>query len=154
MDKDSIQYLKTSLENENNIPIFDLTSAYIKKSKEAVIQELPITKNNFNELKKKLKDYRFVDEIQELHIGAHTRWINLKIINDALPNCKKLDNVYLNKGAVLVDINIDNNINLVFKNYINKFFSINMDENLIFQKLTNQEKIILFTIDNIDKIKV
>ena len=80
--------------------------------------------------------------------------INLKIINDALPNCKKLDNVYLNKGAVLVDINIDNNINLVFKNYINKFFSINMDENLIFQKLTNQEKIILFTIDNIDKIKV
>ena len=55
MDKDSIQYLKTSLENENNIPIFDLTSAYIKKSKEAVIQELPITKNNFNELKKNLK---------------------------------------------------------------------------------------------------
>ncbi len=37
------------------------------------------------------------------------------------------------------------------KNRMNRFFQINLDENLIFQKLTDQEKIILYAIDLANK---
>ena len=37
------------------------------------------------------------------------------------------------------------------KNNMNRFFQINLDENLIFQKLTDQEKIILYAIDIVNK---
>ena len=37
---------------------------------------------------------------------------------------------------------------------MNRFFRVNFNDNLIFQKLTDQEKIILFAIDNIDNLKV
>ena len=153
MDDESMKYLQSSLNNDNNQPIFDLTNSSISKNKDSILSDLPITKKNLNDLKKKLFDYRFVDEIQELHIGTHTRWINLKTLSESLDHKKKNYDVPLNKGGILSEINIDDNINLVIKTYTNKFFTINMDENLIFQKLTNQEKIILFTIDNIDNIK-
>ena len=148
-----IHYLKTSIENTNNIPIFKYTNDSIKKTKLQILDELPITKTKYNELKKRLNDYRYVDEIQELHVGTHTRWINLVDLSESLSSKKKTYNLNLNNGAVLTNINIDDNVTLTFKNYMNRFFTINMNENLIFQKLTNQEKIILFTIDNIDKIE-
>ena len=35
----------------------------------------------------------------------------------------------------------------IMKNNMNRLFQINLDENLIFQRLTEQEKIILYAID-------
>ena len=156
MDEESLEYLKTSLENENNQAVFDLTTAIIKKNKEEILSDLPITKKKIAELKRKLKEYRYVDEIQELHIGSFTRWINLKEIDELL--CSNNDNlddfdIHLVAGGILLDITIQDTTKLILKNFVNKHFTINMDENLIFQKLTSQEKIILYAIDNIDKIK-
>ena len=69
MDDESMKYLQSSLNNDNNQPIFDLTNSSISKNKDSILSDLPITKKNLNDLKKKLFDYRFVDEVQELHIG-------------------------------------------------------------------------------------
>ena len=40
---------------------------------------------------------------------------------------------------------------LLLKNNINRIFQINLEENLIFQKLTDQEKIILYAIDMVNQ---
>jgi len=144
MDEDIMQYLKTSLDNENNESIFDLTNSIIKERKEEIINELPITKKMKNEFIKKLKEYRYIDELQEFHIGCYIRWIKL---DDSEPEIK------LNNGAILISIKIDDNVSLICRNFMNRFFTINANDTLIFQKLSYQEQIILYSIDNIDKIK-
>tara|TARA_Y100000816_G_scaffold285390_1_gene264972 strand:+ start:61 stop:495 length:435 start_codon:yes stop_codon:yes gene_type:complete len=144
MSQDNIEYLKLSIENENNKSIINLTSKIIKERKQEILNELPINKTMKILYKKKLKDYRYIDEIQELHIGTHIRWI--KLISDNETSIKN--------GGLLIDVLFQNNIQLLLKNNINRIFSINFNDNLIFQKITDQEKIILFAIDNIDKLKV
>lgn len=144
MAEDTIEYLKQSMENENNKSILNLTTKIIKERKEEIINELPLYKNEKNEIKKKLKEYRYIDEIQELHIGAFIRWIKFKSDNE----------ISITNGALLTDVLFEDNIQLLLKNNTNRFFRVNFNENLIFQKLTDQEKIILFAIDNINNLKV
>ena len=144
MNEDTTEYLKQSIENINNKSILNLTTKIIKERKEEIINELPIYKNKKNEIKKKLKEYRFIDEINELHIGAFIRWIKLESDNQ----------ISITNGALLMDVLFEDNIQLLLKNNMNRFFRVNFNDNLIFQKLTDQEKIILFAIDNIDNLKV
>tara|TARA_Y100000816_G_scaffold175013_1_gene125951 strand:- start:5889 stop:6323 length:435 start_codon:yes stop_codon:yes gene_type:complete len=144
MGDDNIEYLKLSIENENNKCILNLNSKIIKERKEEILNELPISKNEKTLYKKKLKEYRYIDEIQELHIGAHVRWIKFTTDNE----------VSITNGAILTDVLFQDNIQLLLKNNMNRFFSVNFNDNFIFQKLTDQQKIILFAIDNIDKLKV
>ena len=61
------------------------------------------------------------------------------------------DEIKLTNGALLCDIKIEDNILLLCKNNMNRIFNVNMSENLIFQKLTDQEKIILYAIDCLSK---
>ena len=141
---DNVEYLKESIENPNNKSILELTTKKIKERKEEILNELPTNKTTKNALKKKLKEYRYIDELQELHIGAYIRWIKFDTN----------DTISITNGAILTDVLFENNIQLLVRNNMNRFFKINFNDNLIFQKLTNQEKIILFAIDNIDKLKV
>ena len=136
MNEEAIHFLNHSLNNDNNESINNLTSELIKERKETILNELPITKKELSNLTKKLKGYRYVEELQELHIGCYIRWIKLKNLEDEI----KLTN-----GALLCDIKIEDNILLVCKNNMNRIFNVNMSENLIFQKLTDQEKIDFLT---------
>lgn len=138
MNEEAMQFLNHSLNNDNNESINNLTSQLIKERKETILNELPITKKELGNLTKKLKDYRYLEELQELHIGSYIRWIKLK---------NPEDEIKLTNGALLCDIKIEDNILLVCKNNMNRIFNVNMSENLIFQKLTDQEKIILYAID-------
>ncbi len=144
MAEDTIEYLRQSMENENNKSILNLTSEIIEERKQEIINELPLYKKEKMQIKKKLKEYRYIDEIHELHIGAYIRWIKFKSDNE----------INFTNGALLLDILFEDNIQLLLKNNMNKFFRINFNDNFIFQKITDQEKIILFAIDNIDKLKV
>ena len=143
MNTDELLLLKSYVDNENNESILNMTSSKIKNNKNFIFDELPISIKYRNELKKKLKNYRYIDEIDELHIGTYIRWIKVKDTENEL----KLTN-----GGILLDVLFENNIYLQLKNNLNKIFKINFNENLIFQKLTNQEIIILYAIDNIDNI--
>lgn len=144
MSDDNIEFLKLSIENENNKSILNLTSEIIKERKEEIINELPVNKKEKTKIKKKVKEYRYIDEINELHIGTFIRWIKFKSETE----------IYITNGGLLIDIIFEDNIQLLLKNNTNRFFRVNFNENLIFQKLTDQEKIILFAIDNINNLKV
>ena len=56
---------------------------------------------------------------------------------------RKINNLSLNNGGFVCDIKINNGIEILCRNNFNNFFQFKFDENLIFQKLTEQEKIIL-----------
>jgi len=78
-----------------------------------------------------LKGYKYVDELQDMQEGTYVRWIHL--------HRRKLTN-----GAFLVRVDIrEDGIYLLMKNRYNHFFSVWADECLVFQKITQQERVIL-----------
>jgi len=89
-----------------------------------------------------LKNFIYVDELNNLKYGTYLKWICLR-------NPESLN---LSKGAVFCNIKItDNGVFLICKGFSNKFFQLKMDEYLIFQKLTNQETILLNAMDYLEK---
>lgn len=141
MNEDDLEFLDKSLQNSNNKNISKLTFENINLQKSNIIGELNLSKKESKNLLNRLKDYQYVDEVPELVEGRYIRWVNI-----TNPN-----NIKLTNGGILCEIKIQDYVTLVLKNNINRFFQINLDENLVFQRLTDQEKIILYAIDIIDK---
>lgn len=141
MNDNEIEYLEKAINNEKNESLVNLTFNKIDKKKKEILNELELSKKENKELLKKLDNYRYVEEIPELQYGNYIRWINLN----------KPDNLKLAKGGILCEIKIEDNIYLVIKNYMNKYFQINMEENLLFQKLSDQEMVILYALEYINE---
>jgi len=141
MEEHELNFLEKSLTNTNNNGIKDLTYSKINNIKQNILKELDLTKTQTNQLLKKLQDYRYIDELPELIEGRYLRWINLDDIN----------NIKLTTGGILCEIKVDNSIILVLKNNMNRFFQIIFDENLVFQRLSDQEKVILYAIDIVNE---
>ena len=137
MNENEIEYLEKALNNENNELLMKLTFNKIDKKKKDILDELNLSKKETKILLKKLEDYRYIDEMQELQYGSYIRWIKLN----------NPDNLKLTNGGILCEIKIEDNIILVFKNNTNLFFQINMEECLLFQKFTDQERVILYAVD-------
>ena len=95
-------------------------------------------------LMKKLIGYRYVDEIDSLHIGKYTRWIQKYPLTDD----DKVFKYVLSPGAFLTVIDyMDSGIVLTLKTWNNKVFKITFDNCLIYQKLSSGEELILMTAD-------
>ena len=133
---------KNALENQTNVSIIELTSNKIEEYKNSILSELDLSKKELFKIKKKLKKYRYCTNLKDLQYGYYIRYIPLKN-----PEC-----IFLTNGGVICDIKILNNeIHILCKNNIGRFFQIKFDENIIFQKITSQEKIILNVLDYLDK---
>ena len=129
-----INELIKALENENNEHIINNDLKNISKIKNDILQNLGLPKNQLKSLHKSLKDYKFVDELSDLQIGRCIRFIKLK----------NIDNIKLTNTLISCDVKIENHgIIIICKNFQHRYFQINMNEVLIFQKITDQEKIIL-----------
>jgi hypothetical protein len=90
----------------------------------------------------RLKGYRYIDEVKDIKYGGFIKWIPLQ------------DPSYLplNAGGIISDIKVtDNGLILVYKNFMHKYYQIKMDECLIFQKLSNQEQVLLSALDHLAK---
>jgi hypothetical protein len=139
-----VNKLMKALDDENNENLMNFTSKKIKEMNLKVLQELQLSKNETIELFNKLVGYRYVDAINDLKYGTYLRWIPL-----TNPNLIKLS-----KGALFCDLKIEKNgVSLVCKNYgFNyKHFQIKLDECLIFQKLTDNELVLLSALDHLSK---
>lgn len=134
MDENDIEYLEKALINETNEGITKLTYDYIDTQKKDILNNLELSKKLTKELVKKLEDYRFVDELPDFVEGRYIRWIKLT----------DPENLKLTNGGILCEVKIEDSVILVLKNNMNRFFQINLDENLVFQRLSDQEKIILY----------
>ena len=136
--------LLKALENETNEKIMNFTTEKIKEMNLKILNELKLTKKETLELCKKLADYKYVDEMDDLKYGTYVRWIPLT----------NPDLIQLKKGAIFCEIKItDAGVHLVCKNhgFQSRHFQIKLDENLIFQKLTDQELVLLSALDHLSK---
>lgn len=139
-----VNKLLKALDNKDNEDLFNYTTEKIREMNFKVLKELELPKDVLKEYWNKLKEYKYVDEITDLKYGAYIRWI--PIINP--------DNLPLLKGAIFCEIKPNNDgVMIICKSlgYIQKYFQIKMDENLIFQKLKDQELILLSALDHLAK---
>ena len=142
MNEDNSNYLLKSLDNENNSSMNNLNSKKIKSMKNDYLQQLQLSREKLKEYHSKLKEYRYVDDLSDIQYGRYIRWINLK----------DPANISLTQGGLIIDIKIcQGGIQVVCKNFRNKKFQIKIDECFIFQKLTDQEKIILSALDYLNE---
>ena len=111
----------------------------IKQAKLDILKQLLDNKNEIKEYYKLLKEYRYVDELDELRYGSYIRWINI---------AREQISLSLMRGGFIADITNKNGINILCKNR-NKFFTIKMEKSVIFQKNTNQEKLLIQILDHI-----
>jgi hypothetical protein len=137
---DNKQNLINALDNENNASIMKYNIRMIKSIKNDYLQKLLLPKTILKDFHNKLEDYRYVDDLSDIHYGRYIRWINLK----------DPEKIVLTRGGIIIDIKIlSNGIHLVCKNQKNNRFQIKIDECYIFQKITEQEKILLSVLDYI-----
>jgi hypothetical protein len=139
-----VNKLMNALDNETNESIMNLTSKKIFDMNLNIIKELHLDKETTLNYLKKLKEYRYVDEINDLKHGSFIRWIPIT------------DPSYLplHHCGMICDIKItDSGVLITCKNFMHRHYTFKMDECLIFQKLTSQERIIIHALDHLDKTK-
>ena len=85
----------------------------------------------------KLMAYRYVDELDALHIGKNTRWIQ-----------KYKDDIKVTNGGILLNTNFtEDGIILVIKLWNGRFNKIRFDDCLVYQKMSFGEQLILMVAD-------
>lgn len=132
--------LSQMLNDMDDKKLIHLNSSIIKEAKNNILQKMGFDRNELKHYHKVLKEYRYVDELDELSLGHHIRWFNLTKVNE----------LKLYNGAILANIDyINNNVYLVCKNYKNKMFSIKMNEIILFQKFNAQELVLIKILDYI-----
>ena len=133
--------LLKALDNDQNENIMNLTSKKILEMNYNIVKELLLDNETTLNYLKKLKDYRYVDEIDDLKHGSYIKWI--PIIDPT--------NIPLHYSGIICEIKLtDNGVFLVCKNFMHRHYTFKMDECLIFQKLTPQEKVILSALDHLE----
>jgi len=137
---DEIILLK-ALDDERNDNLFHFNSHKLKALTLQILKELHLSKATTLEFYKKLRDYKYVDEVKDLKYGTFLRWIP---IEDPA-------NIQLSKKAAIfceLDIN-EKGIFCICKNfgYGSQHFKLDMGKTLLFQKLTDQELVLLSALD-------
>jgi len=132
--------LAKAINNENNESIIKLNSEKISTIKNNILQQLQLPRLELKSLNKKLKQYRYIDEIPDIQYGSYIRWISLK----------NPDNIKLTSGGIIIDIELfDDGVHIRCKNNLGRIMQIKMNECLIFQKLTDQERLIIHILDHL-----
>jgi hypothetical protein len=138
MDANKLIY---ALDDESNESIMSLTTKKIMQLNLDILNELQLPKDVTLDYLKKLKNYRYIDELNELKCGSFIRWI--PITN---PNYLPLHN-----AAMICDIKIvDDGVLITCKTFMHRHYTFKMDECLIFQKLTTQEQVIISALDHLE----
>jgi len=142
MSELDIDNLLNALENETNASIMNLNSAKMKTIKNNILQKLQLDRETLLKFHKKLEEYRYCSDMSDIQYGFYIRWISLK----------NPDKIKLTNGGILLDIDIINDcIQLKVKLLNHRIIQIKFDECIIFQKISNQERIILGVMDYLEK---
>jgi len=136
------EILDAAIENSKNNSIIKLNSYKIAKFKENILLELNLSETERDGFLEKLINYRMVDEIPDLELGNYIRWISIK---------EDVNEINLTNGGCILSIEIEETgVHIKCKNYMNKIFQIRLHENIVFQKLTNDEELLLKVLDYLE----
>ena len=105
--------------------------SFLEETKE-ILEEHFNEKEKTNVIIGKLQEYRFVEDLCDLHKGKHIRWIRTH------------QHAELTNGGLVVDVKFTNyGTQILVKSKFNRFIQIKWDECLVFQKFTEDEYMIL-----------
>lgn len=137
-----VQKLLKAVDNANNSVVLNQSRQEIMERKNDILQQLGLKGKTLTEVHKKLKDYRYVDNLDALDFGAFVRWIDIRDPED----------VYITNGGLVCDmIPTDDDVTIKCKNMYNRFFQFDFNKSLVFQKLSQQERIILAAMGMLSK---
>lgn len=138
----SKEQIEHALEKQASNSIMELTSSKIKQEKNDILQRLQLSREQLKSMHDSLKRYRYISNIKDVVLGNFVRWINLSD-----PSQIKLTN-----GAFVSDfLQTDDTIYLVCKTHFNRFFNVDVNRCLVFQKLNPQEETLLAVINYLEK---
>ena len=136
------ELMEKAVNNSKNDSIVKLNSFKIARDKKMILNELNLNKEEQQVILNKLLNYRFVDEIKDIEVGNYIRWISIK---------QDVEEIKLTTGGHIITLEIENDgVHIKCKNRFNNIFEIRLDENIIFQKLTDQEELLLKVIDYLE----
>ena len=137
------KYIMKAIENPNNDVIAQYTSGDLEAIKAQILGDVCFEEREYRAaLLQRLRGYRYVDELSELREGVWTRWVPLDRDDGRGGGAR------LTAGGLLCEVRIsDRGAVLVCKNGRGRFFQFHMEASLVFQKLTDQEKVILCAVD-------
>lgn len=143
MNEEDIEIILKTVDKSSSERLLNLNNSKIKQDKNDLFQRLNFKPILIKELHKKLKDYRFVDDLKDIEFGRYIRWINLN----------NYENINLTNGGVICQLKTNDNSGtlIVCRNKLNRLFTLKMEECLIFQKLRDDEKLLLKALDFISK---
>ena len=126
-----IEKLLDGLETDKNDYLENKTIDSITREIYDVVNKVDVSIDVKKRYCQLLNEYRYVQDIHELHKGKQIKWI-------------RLTNNRLIGGGIVVNIKfLDNGTHVLVKNPANKFIQIKFDDCQIFQKMTMQEQLIL-----------
>jgi len=129
---------------KTNKSLLNLTTAKIIKNNLNILNQLMLSKQETTKILNKLNKYKYINEFNDIKYGSYIRWIPIE----------DPSNIYLTNGAIFCELKYisDEEFVCVCKNLFNNYyFQISLEKNLIFQKLTHEEKILLKAIDIVSK---
>jgi hypothetical protein len=136
-----IEQLLTSIESDKNDYLEGKTLKDINDDIYEKINTLITSTEKKQELCNKLIGYRYVDELHELHKGKHVRWVRNTIEEPKLTN-----------GGIVTDIKfLDNGTHVLCMNVLHRFVQYKFDDCITFQKLSQEEQLILMAYEHMDK---
>ena len=130
------ELLSKALDDDSNAHLFHLSNKQIQAEIAKLLSELKLSREVARGYEKKLIGYRFIEESTTMKSGAYVRWI-------------KLDDFSLTNGVIFCDFVDDNAMRC--KSFYGRYFQIQTDEILVFQKLTTQELVLLAAMDHLTK---
>jgi len=117
------------------------SSQEIKELKHKILKDMSFNPKELKYYHTLLNEYRYVDEIDEIRFGSYIRWFNIS----------KIESLELMRGGFIVSLKPSkdkNDIIILCKNGF-RFFNIQMNQSIIFQKNTNQEKLLIQILDSL-----
>ena len=155
-DKVNVEELLQSIESEKLLSMSKLSYDKINTIKYNVLTRIGLEDDELESILLKLSDYRYVEELQDIHHGAFIRYVPLNVKRDGNNGDNNHDDEYneiqLKQGGFICDIKIlGSGVQLLCRNHFRKMFQLKLDEVLLFQKLTKQEEIILSVFDYLKK---
>jgi hypothetical protein len=140
---DPEELLRELSKDKNNYIEEKTTADILNEMKQTIVDEFGalLSNTDVDKLLKRLVGYRTVDELDAIHIGQHTRWIQ-----------KYQDDVKLTNGGILLNVIFTTEgINLTIRLWNNRTIQVRFDDCLVFQKLSFGEQLILMASDYVNK---
>jgi hypothetical protein len=149
IDNINVDELLKSIESDKLLSVSKLSYDKINTIKYNVLTRVGLEDDELESMLLKLSDYRYVEELQDIHHGAFVRYIPLTKNSS---KSKQENEIILKPGGFICDIKIlGSGVQLLCRNHFRKMFQLRLDEVLLFQKLAKQEEIILSVFDYLNK---